>query len=251
MGSPSINSITNALRSALARTSSLTGKLKAAAGAVNAINNLLSGGSKKPPAPPIAPPAAPEQDPHKPSRKKPRKTEDVDFGNDRTKRIRKTDPALNGEMIPVTSSNVHSIGFQADDPEEMRTRTGTLLIRYLGEHGGKRSGPGPLYGYFGVPIHVFQEFRRAASKGRFVWDDVRVRGTISGHQYAYQLMDIQGDHVPRQAGLKRGHDGEYFLRRRFMRDGKTLESQLPERKVRSSGPNRAAPNRGKPNNGRP
>ena len=56
-----------------------------------------------------------------------------------------------------------------------------------------------------------------------------VRGTISGHQYIYELAGTGGNnYVPRQAGLKRGKQGEWYLARKFG----DLTSNLPERQVR-------------------
>lgn len=151
------------------------------------------------------------------------------------------DDVLTGEMIPVKSSNVHSIGFRLDNKPGLQARHGTLLIRFLGTAAdGHRAGSGPMYEYFDVPARVFLAFKRAASKGKFVWDNVRVRGTVSGHRFAYDLAEISQGYVPRQAGLKRGHDGEWYLTRKF-RDrttGKLHTSQLPEEKVRRGGPNR-------------
>lgn len=131
-------------------------------------------------------------------------------------------------MIPVRSSNVHSIGWEWNDNDPRR---GNLLVRFLGGTGKERSGPGSLYRYKDVPRPVFDAFKRAASKGGFVWDELRVRGTVSGHQYDYELAgtDAAG-YVPRQAGLKRGEKGEYFMPRNFA----GRRSSLPERQVRGS-----------------
>lgn len=155
---------------------------------------------------------------------------------------------MHGTMHDVVSSNVHSIGMQA----QPGARTGTLLIRFLGtQPNGRRGGKGPTYAYRDVPIELFRAFRTAASKGKFVWDHVRVRGTVSGHRFPYELIGVVNGYVPRQAGLKRGQAGEFFLRRtwtgykRNRQTGKlekvTLQSQLPERLVSSRGPN---PDRG-------
>lgn len=228
------------------------------------------GPATAPDAPPDARPAT------RPRTPRPRKTTDIDEeditpGGRGTHRVRNDDPMITGEMIPVRSSNVHSIGFRLDPESGFPVGTkGTLLIRFLGGHGKERSGPGALYEYFDVPASLFRAFRRAASKGKFVWDEVRVRGTISGHRYSYALADISGGYVPRQAGLKRGAPGEWYLTRRF-RDssGALLTSRLPEMQVRSAGPNRAngpgagklilkrgtpkrgGPSRGGPNRGAP
>lgn len=170
------------------------------------------------------------------------------------------DPIMTGEMIEVTSSNVHSIGFgwNPDDPAH-----GTLRVRFLQKSRGGGKSAGPLYYYHDVHPDVFQAFQIAQSKGKFVWDELRVRGTVSGHQYRYDLAGTGEDgYIPRQAGLKRNRQGEFYLQRRFQ--GRT--SQLPEQQVR--GPRGALssefsqrvgemrlvsdgrPNRGSPNRGR-
>jgi hypothetical protein len=128
-------------------------------------------------------------------------------------------------MIPVRSSNVESIGFEW--PEH--GTVGNLLVRFLGGDSKHRAGKGPLYRYFDVDRSVFDAFKRAASKGSFVWSSLRIRGTVSGHQYAYELAGTgPDDYIPRQAGLKRGQKGEFFLPRTF----KGRKSSLPEEKLR-------------------
>jgi hypothetical protein len=170
-------------------------------------------------------------------------------------------PLMTVEMIPVTSSNVHSIGFiwNPDNP----TR-GTLRVRFLKKSRGGGTKPGASYNYEGVHPDVFAAFQVAASKGEFVWDELRVRGTVSGHQYSYDLAGTDdGGYIPRQAGLKRGQQGEFYMQRKFQ--GRT--SSLPEQQVRGPRaalveefqqragqmnfmPDRGGPNRGTPNRGR-
>lgn len=190
----------------------------------------------------------------------------LDTGDAAPLRAKPTDPTLTGRMVMVTSSNVHSIGFAIDPNSGFPMGTkGSLFVRFLGGHGKERGGPGPMYEYFDVPVMVFKSFLRAQSKGKFLWDEIRVRGTASGHRYRYDLTDVVNEYVPRQAGLKRGQSGEWYMTRRF-RDatGKVLTSRLPEQKVKSSGPNpakgpganaltlqRGTPNRGTPNRGTP
>ncbi len=135
-------------------------------------------------------------------------------------------PLVEG-MIPVRSSNVEGIGFEWRESGTV----GNLLVRFLGGDSKHRQGPGPLYRYFDVDHSVFNAFKRAASKGSFVWSDLRIRGTISGHQYSYELAGTgPDDYVPRQAGLKRGQKGEFFLPRTFQ----GRRSSLPEKQVRGS-----------------
>lgn len=156
----------------------------------------------------------------------------------------------------VNSTNVHSYGYDVN--------TATLYVRYLGqnldrskitlkrragkggsplEHVrvgkgaslGRSATPGPMYAYFGVPERVFAAMRVAVSKGKFVWDALRVRGSIWRHQYTYRLVaaghsfigrNAQGrgefiNYVPRQASRK-------GFRRRIlgMPDGREIQSNM-------------------------
>ena len=167
-------------------------------------------------------------------------------------RARKDDPLFTGEMIDVESSNVHSIGYRInpDAPSQ-----GALLVRFRQNGKSKRTagGPGPLYEYAGVSPQTFNAFRRAASKGGFVWDELRVRGSRSLHQYDYKLVGISGGYVPRRA--TRIGSKEYYIGRNFNGSKSQLPSELvgslPNHLVREHGrPNRAKPNRGTPNRGR-
>lgn len=115
-------------------------------------------------------------------------------------------PAGKGiSMIRVDgSSNVYAYGYQES--------TRTMRVQFLGAtinrsalrgHGhrgrnrvrgrlgrtvtGTRRGPGPTYDYQNVPPKVFARFDAAASKGKAVWDELRVRGTAWGHKFDYQL----------------------------------------------------------------
>ncbi len=135
-------------------------------------------------------------------------------------------PSIEGP-INVESSNVHSFAYEWNLANT--TSPGNLLVRFLGGTGKLRVGPGALYRYHSVPYAVFRAFRLAASAGTFVWDELRVRGTVAGHQYNYDLADI-GDlqRVPRQAGFKRGQVGEFYMPRTFHGQ----RSTLPERHVR-------------------
>lgn len=162
------------------------------------------------------------------------------------------DDLLAGTMYEVQSSNVHSIGMRIDSEGDSK---GTLLVRFLGQHAeGIRAGLGSLYGYFDVPVALFREFQRAASKGGFVWDHLRVRGTIAGHRYQYELLGVTSayaggqqheNYVPRQAALKRGAAGQHFITRTFgvgeIRGGRLqtvrVQSQLRPGMASLRGPN--------------
>ncbi len=135
-------------------------------------------------------------------------------------------PVIEGP-INVTSSNVHSIAYEHNQNDSYAP--GNLLVRYLGGEGKNRHGEGPLYRYRDVPVTIWKSFKLAASAGKFVWDHLRVRGTIAGHQYSFELAGVgDNNYVPRAAGLKRGKQGEWYLNRKFG----DLESTLPERQAR-------------------
>lgn len=178
-----------------------------------------------------------------------RKTVDLDLGQGRLNRIRKDDPLLTGKMIPVVSSNVHSIGF---DINPHNAQIGTLKVRFLMAVGqGKVAGA--LYDYYHVPTAVFQSFRRAASKGKFVWDKLRIRGTVSGTRFDYKLTGISRGYVPRKATYS--PQGEYFTKRTFLGENtrtgeKRLFHSAPSALVRPSANRGTEPNRGEPNRGR-
>jgi len=141
-----------------------------------------------------------------------------------------THPLVSGEMVEVRSSNVHSIGYDLDNH--------ILYVRFWAEvereHGPVRF-PGSLYGYRDVWPEEFLDFLEASSKGGWVWDHLRERGTVSGHKKAYFLAGITGGYVPRQAALttvrgpKTGkpYIAEVFRPRVVFHEGKWLESKLP------------------------
>ena len=170
----------------------------------------------------------------------------------RQRRYDPSDPILTGEMIEVASSNVHSIGYLWNDADPMK---GTLKIRFLqAARGNPRAKvPGPLYFYTGVHPDVFTAFRAAASKGKFVWDRIRIRGTVSGHRYHYELKGVSQGYVPRKA--TRYGQNEYFIGREVRvrtADGTiaTRESERPDAFVgRYSPANRGIPERGLPDRG--
>lgn len=126
------------------------------------------------------------------------------------------------QWIRVTnSSNVHSYAYEAE--------TATLYVRYLGQHldkskvtfkkndrqpgniggfqhihvakgamTGRSAKPGPAYAYDGVPAYIFAKMRKAASKGIFVWDELRVRGSIYKHKFPYRLVGVGVANIGRQ-----------------------------------------------------
>ena len=137
------------------------------------------------------------------------------------------------EILTPQSSNVYSFSYARRPGDTV----GTLFVRYKASglnpdsvssgkgrrggreqlHGklgstvkGKKNEPGPLYAYLRVPPSVYSRMQAASSKGRFVWDTLRIRGTVYGHKYAYQLVQgqvitdgkISGVYIPRKATKK-------------------------------------------------
>jgi hypothetical protein len=167
------------------------------------------------------------------------------------------DPEITGQMVQVQSSNVHSIGLKLNLKYPLKSE---LHIRFLqGGRTGKVAGP--LYAYRDFSPILFRRFMNAISKGTFVWDEIRIRGTVSGSQYQYTLIGVTGGNVPRRAIII---NGIQILKRRMKTstDGtKTVQSKLqskvigpyrpkPNRKGGSVRPNVGNPNRARPNRGR-
>lgn len=149
------------------------------------------------------------------------------------------------EIFTPGSSNVYSFSFTP----ESRTR-GILYVTFrqgkpthyewrTNKTTGKRYRcgikpfeQGPMYAYYDVPIIVYNRLKAAHSTGEAVWDMLRIRGSVYGHQYRYTLVEgaklESGEvYVPRRAtaeGFKRravALTGEFtgasggVLRRRF------------------------------------
>lgn len=156
--------------------------------------------------------------------------------------------ALTGEMVPAVSSNVHSYGYQFDFD---RPTHGRLIVRYLQrDRSGRSAGkvPGPTYEYLRVHPDFFDDMLRAGSKGKWVWDELRIRGTIAGHQYSYNLTRAAQRYLPRRARVVRGR--QVLERRRrvamFSTGRETLVSPLPTTVVGPYRPSVHRPNIGNP-----
>jgi len=207
---------------------------------------------------PPPPPAEPRRG--KPEAQGRRKTVDVPRGvGGGNIRVPPNHPLVTGDMVPApNSSNVHSFGYDNDSKY--------LYVRYLapdpGNPGQKSRNPGPLYRYGEVTPEMFLSLYKASSKGGWVWDYLRERGSVAGYKKPYQLVGIVGGYVPRHATFKpAGADyataGEYYVPRqvagaggRFISSSKPLELVIPYQRHpnrgRPRGPNRGTPNRGRP-----
>ena len=111
---------------------------------------------------------------------------------------------------PLTSTLYVTFKAPKINPSAVRMSRGRSGARELrGTRGktvvGKSNERGPMYAYFDVPVRVFQRMQLAASKGKFVWDELRIRGTVYGHQYRYRLIQgsvtpgVGGVYIPRRA----------------------------------------------------
>ena len=165
--------------------------------------------------------------------------------------LRADHPALTGRMVPVTSSNVHSIGYEFNFDRPTR---GNLIVRYYqrNRHGSGRVA-GPTYQYLRVHPDFFDDlWIQATSKGKWIWDNMRIRGTVAGHQYSYNLARAAQNYLPRRARVVSGR--QVFERRRrtaVRRDGTTytLTSPLATQYVGAYRPNVHRPNIGNADTG--
>ena len=108
---------------------------------------------------------------------------DLPFGTT-TRRFLASHPIVTGKMVRATgSSNVWAFGYVFSE--------GALYVRFAKKgEGGTPSGPGPLYRYAGVTPDQFLSLLTAGSKGTWIWDNLRIRGTTSGQQKDYELLEI-------------------------------------------------------------
>lgn len=160
-------------------------------------------------------------------------------------------PALTGRMVPVTSSNVHSIGYVFNFDAPLR---GTMMVRYWQRNrAGSGRVPGPTYEYLRIHPDFFDDlWIQASSKGRWIWDNIRIRGTVAGHQYSYNLARAAQNYLPRRARVVNGR--QVLERRRRVaerRDGSryVLTSPLPTEYIGAYRPQAHRPNVGNPDRG--
>ena len=107
---------------------------------------------------------------------------------------------------------------------------------------GSPAGPGSLYRYSGVTPEEFLSLYNlrdgggGGGPGDWVWDHLRVRGTVSGHQKDYELVGVMSGYVPRKATVKpimeQGRSvgfKEVFIPRRVKSlEGQWMRSSRPE-----------------------
>jgi hypothetical protein len=163
-------------------------------------------------------------------------------------------PAVTGDEVRVKSSNVYSVMYDAE--------RAILYVRFLDTEGrgtGKKvQRPGSLYRYLHVTPREFADLygERNGSPGGWVWQHLRIRGTVSGHQKPYSLVGVVRGYVPRQATYVGGGREMWMKRRLHAGGGRWLLSEredqlVPDWAYRQGAPDTGAPNAGKPNTGAP
>ncbi len=162
------------------------------------------------------------------------------------------DAILTGEVVRVQSSNVHSISFDFNVSQPLKSK---LIVRYLQKdrRGGSGNVGGPTYEYMNIHPDYFQDLRDAGSKGKWIWDSIRIRGTVAGHQYPYSLSRAAQGYLPRRAMVRNGM--QRFVRRErtaLYSDGRTevLRSPLRNQNVGRYSPTAHRPNVGNMDRGR-
>lgn len=151
-----------------------------------------------------------------------------------------------GKFLKVQSRNVYAIAYSIATRE--------LYVQYLFWAPGmeQHSGPGPVYRYERIEPSLALTAYDAASKGVWIWDNLRIRGTFAGHQFPYSLFHVANDYVPRRATFMLG--GEWFVPRDFYAKSegkwKPVRSSLPLAPVHWRGED-ASPFTGRPDNGSP
>jgi len=137
-------------------------------------------------------------------------------------------PALTGEWVETpASSNVYAFSYDLDAHR--------LYVRFKdrAQKGEKQrpNAPGPIYAYYNAPLDLFMAMFNAPSKGIWIWDNLRIRGTISGHRYDYSLVGVANGYVPRKATMT--PEGESYIGRTVFSDkGRQLRSSRPDQLVR-------------------
>ena len=141
------------------------------------------------------------------------------------------------------SSNVHSfaydygskilyICFKADAKPISYKESISICSGKSYKVGFRPDVEGPIYSYGGagrpIPESLFEAMVRARSKGKFVWDKLRVCGSQWQHQVPYAITDVpRGQMIPRKAtrrGLRVRTVADIGLGRRSGR-----RSTLPQR----------------------
>ncbi len=174
------------------------------------------------------------------------KTIELPMGDGSYRRFDRRHPIVTAEMVETPdSTNVCGFAYHAD--------AGALYVRFWADE--DRTSKGSLYRYEGVTPEEFLKLYRVRTRGdrhspgikspgTFVWEVLRIAGTISGHRKDYHLAGVARGYVPRKVT-----EYEYVARRFRTVKGEWLTSALRPGPV--GFPNRGTPRTGAPNRGAP
>lgn len=108
-------------------------------------------------------------------------------------------PVDTGEWVKVTDQNIHSFAYDRES-HDLYIRYNYYDERHSYVNPSNSTAPGALYRYSNVPIELARSFYAAKDRsGQWLWDNIRVRGTWSGHHYQYDLVSTKGGYVPRKS----------------------------------------------------
>lgn len=98
--------------------------------------------------------------------------------------------------LNFTSSNVSRVIYDIEHE--------SLYVTYASGH----RTDGRTYRYWTVTYREAAALYNSASKGRYVWDNLRIRGTLLGHRKNYALVEAMGDmpNWTESAAQIRAHD---------------------------------------------
>ncbi|MDO5749551.1 MAG: hypothetical protein Q4Q42_07945, partial [Planctomycetia bacterium] len=171
-----------------------------------------------------------------------------------------------GEWFRITAfvtQNVYAIKYDVRNASlyvQYKHWDPSMPVRFGGNAG---NGPGPIYEYSNVSIKEAKDAFTSPDIGVWIWDNIRVRGTWSGHLKPNRLVSISHGYLPRKAVLNyKGRPGEWFVpRARWDKKSNrvVMVSQLPlapafmlmDYSYVKNLPKRGTPDRGKPFDGRP
>lgn len=93
---------------------------------------------------------------------------DIDAARHSTRRNRRLSPQeIKKRLVRCRSSNVWAYTY--DNSADPDGKIGTVYIQFKNAYGG----PGDIYRYYDVPLHIYKKFISGTSKGHGVWQYFR------------------------------------------------------------------------------